>query len=82
LANVTAQRQLTLQQAEVEFPVKLGMLQLEDRIMAEPMPRFTVRTRNDRSRIVLIYDKVAVETNTAPEVFTKLGAGCAALALK
>jgi hypothetical protein len=82
VARVKARRQLSPAKAEIEFPVKLGTLQLEDRIKAEPIPPFSVRTRSDRSAIALVYDKVAVETDMVPDLFTKLGAGCSALSMK
>ena len=82
MVHAQVKRQLSPRQAEAEFPVKLGTLQLEDRISRAPMPAFTVRTRKDQPAIALIYDQVAVETSTPPEVFTKLGVGCTALASK
>jgi hypothetical protein len=82
LTRAKALRQLTPEKADIEFPVKLGTLQLEDRIKAEPMPPLTVRTRSDRSAIALVYDEVAIETDMAPGVFAKLGTGCSTLRVK
>jgi hypothetical protein len=59
-----------------------GLLPQVARIKAEPIPPFSVRTRSDRSAIALVYDKVAVETDMVPDLFTKLGAGCSALSMK
>jgi len=82
LTSITARRQLTPGQVDAEFPIKLGSFQLEDSIATEPMPRMTVRARADRSSLAFTYDNVAIETDTPPNVFAKLAAGCTALASK
>jgi hypothetical protein len=82
VAKITAQRHLTQQQAEAEFPVQLGTLVLEDQLSTEPIPPFVVRAKSDRSAVALLFSGTAIVANTVPATFTRFEEGCAALAAK
>jgi hypothetical protein len=79
LAEITAKRELTPEQAAAEFPVPVGVLELEDQIAAEPIPPFTVRGSSARSSIALVYGDTAFEAALPPETFARLESGCSAL---
>ncbi|TFW35780.1 hypothetical protein [Massilia horti] len=79
LTEITAKRELTLEQAAAQFPVQAGILQLEDQVTAEPIPPFAVRATADRSAIALVYGDTAIEAAIDPKTFARLEEGCAAL---
>jgi hypothetical protein len=79
LSEIDARRQLTEKQLAGEFPLEVGILEVEDNV-GEPMSPFTVRMTKDRSAVALAYSGVAIEADVMPDVFVRLGKGCSELA--
>jgi hypothetical protein len=82
LSTITARRQLMRGELADRYPVQAGTLQLGDRIGAMPIAPFGVRATRDGRTIALVTADVAFESDVAPDVFTRLAAGCAALAAR
>lgn len=75
--NITAKRQLpSQQQAEKDFPLQIGTLELRDRILDEQATTIRLRASLDRQALVALYDNVAVELANPASAFTELEDGC------
>jgi hypothetical protein len=64
------------QQAERDFPVQLGTLELRDRMKDEPSTVIRLRTSSDRNALAALYENVAVEVTTPGNAFASLEDGC------
>jgi hypothetical protein len=80
-STFTAKRQLqSQQQAQRDFPVQVGTLELRDRVGAEPAIEIQLRTNSDRKALAALYENVAVEVINSEHAFTSLEKGCDFLA--
>ncbi len=76
-STIKAKRQLaSQQQAERDFPVQLGTLELLDRMKDEPSTVIRLRASSDRKALAALYENVAVEVTSPGSAFTSLEDGC------
>jgi hypothetical protein len=81
LSKYTAKRQLQLEQAKIEFPKQLGIVEIRNSMYAEMPSPMEFRSTLDRKSIAMLSDGHAAEVTTKIDLFNKLEAGCEALAL-
>jgi hypothetical protein len=79
LGEIKARRQLTPQEVADEFPLDAGIVELKDEV-DEPIPPLMARLTKDGSAVAVVYGHTAIEADITPDVFAKLGKGCAWLA--
>jgi hypothetical protein len=76
-STITTQHQLqSIQHAEKDFPIKLGILELRDRMENAPAIVIQLRTNSDRKFLAALYDDVAVEVTNPEIAFSNLEKGC------
>jgi hypothetical protein len=78
-STLTANRQLSAQQVEADFPALLGTIEIRDRILAEPPAPMAFRANRDRTAVGVAYQGHAAEVKVPAAAFAALDAGCAAL---
>jgi hypothetical protein len=77
---ITAKREVQPHQVELEFPVQMGKLELRDRILTEVPPAMDFRSTRDRTAVAVTYNGQTTEASVPIGAFSKLEAGCEALA--
>lgn len=76
-ATITTKRQLqSRQQAQKDFPIKVGTLELRDRMEDEPTIVIQLRARSDRKALAALYENDAVEVTNPGSAFASLEDGC------
>lgn len=76
-ATITTKRQLqSRQQAQKDFPIKVGTLELRDRMEDEPTIVIQLRASPDRRALAALYESDAVEVTNSGSAFTALEDGC------
>lgn len=79
-ATITTKRQLHSQrQAQKDFPIKVGTLELRDRMEDEPLTVIRWRASSDRKALAALYANVAVEVTNPESAFTNLERACTVL---
>ncbi len=80
-STITAKHSLqSQQQAERDFPILLGTLELRDRIENEPNPVIRLRASSDRKAMAALYENVAIEVTNPVSAFAGLEKACHFLA--
>lgn len=76
-STIKAKHQLaSQQQAERDFPIQLGTLELRDRMKDEPSTVIRLRASSDRKALAALDENVAVEVANLGSTFAALEDGC------
>jgi len=76
-STITTKRQLqSQQQAEKDFPIQLGTLELRDLMEDEPTTAIRLRASSDRKTMAALYGNVAIEVSNPESAFANLEKGC------
>lgn len=78
--TITVKRQIPVQRVEADFPILLGTIEIEDRIVSESPISLAFRASRDRSTVAVSYEGNAVVVDTPVAAFAMFEAGCEALA--
>jgi len=79
-STLVAGQEIEAARLSSEFPLRLGSLEIRDRIDNEPMPPMNFFTTAERTAVALVGDGYSVEVATSGKAFDKLAGGCKTLA--